>query len=112
MTAPVTDELVDKVARITLDDGKANGLSFATLEILHGMLDRAEKEAGSVLIVGRPGRFCGGFDLGVMRGSDVEAVRGLVTAGAELFVRLVEFPLPVVVACTGHAVAAGAIFLL
>ena len=112
MTDPVTYALDDKVARIALDDGKANGLSFATLESIQEMLDRAEKEAGSILIVGRPGRFCGGFDLSVMRGSDAEAVRGLVTAGAELFLRLFEFPLPVVVACTGHAVAAGAIVLL
>ena len=112
MADPVSYELDDKVARITLDDGKANGLSHAIIETLQEMLNRAEKEAGSVLIVGRPGRFCGGFDLAVMRGSDVEAVRGLVTAGAELFLRLSEYPLPVVVACTGHAVAAGAIYLL
>lgn len=112
MTDPVTYTLDDKVAHITLDDGKANGLSIATLESLQGLLDRAEKEAGAVLIVGRPGRFCGGFDLGVMRGSDVGNVRGLVTAGAELFLRLAEFPLPIVIACSGHAVAAGAIFLL
>ena len=112
MADSVSYSLDDKVAKITLDDGKANGLSLATIETLHGMLNRAEKEAGSVLIIGRPGRFCGGFDLSVMRGSDAEAVRGLVTAGAELFLRLFEFPLPVVVACTGHAVAAGAIVLL
>jgi len=112
MADPVTYELVDKVARITLDDGKANGLSHATIGTLHEMLDRAERDARAVLIAGRPGRFCGGFDLAVMRGSDVEAVRGLVTAGAELFLRLFEYPLPVVVACTGHAVAAGAICLI
>ncbi len=112
MTDPITYELDERVARITLDDGKANGLSFRSLETLQGMLDRAEKEASSVLIVGRPGRFCGGFDLSVMRGSDIDAVRGLVTAGAELFLRMFEFPLPIVTACTGHAVAAGAIILL
>ena len=112
MSDPITYTLEDRVAAIRLDDGKANGLSFAALETLQGLLDRAEKEAGSVLLVGRPGRFCGGFDLGVMRGGDAEAVRGLVTAGAELFLRMFEYPLPIVAACTGHAVAAGAILLL
>jgi enoyl-CoA hydratase len=39
-------------------------------------------------------------------------MRDLVTAGAELFVRQLEFPLPIVSACTGHALAAGALLLL
>jgi len=41
MTDPVTYELEERVARMTLDDGKANGLSFESLEMLQGMLDRA-----------------------------------------------------------------------
>ena len=105
-------QLEGRVARVVLDDGKANGLSLATLELLHGYLDRAQKEAGAVLVLGRPGRFSGGFDLATMRSGNLAAVRGLVRAGAELFLRLCEYPLPVVVGCTGHAVAAGAILLL
>jgi enoyl-CoA hydratase len=41
-----------------------------------------------------------------------QPARSLVTAGAELMLRLYTFPRPVVVACTGHALAAGAILLL
>ena len=104
-------ELNDKTAVIRLDDGKANAISPAVIDSLMGMLDQAEKEATAVLIVGREGRFSGGFDLGVMR-SGPENVRSLVKAGAELFLRIFEYPLPVVIACTGHAVAAGAIVLL
>ena len=104
-------ELNDKTAVIRLDDGKANAISQAVIDSLMGMLDQAEKEATAVLIVGREGRFSGGFDLGVMR-SGPENVRSLVKAGAELFLRIFEYPLPVVIACTGHAVAAGAIVLL
>jgi enoyl-CoA hydratase len=104
-------ELEDGVALVRLDDGKANALSHALLDALGAHLDRAEKEARAVLLVGREGRFCGGFDLGTMR-SGPDAVRRLVTAGAELLLRMLEYPLPIVVACTGHALAAGALLVL
>jgi enoyl-CoA hydratase len=110
-TEPVTYELRDGIAAITLDDGKVNALSHPIIDSLHEHLTRAESEASAVLLAGRPGRFSGGFDLSVMRGGP-EGVRDLVTAGAELILRVYEFPLPVVVACTGHAVAAGAILLM
>lgn len=100
-----------RVAVVRLDDGKANALSHEVIDALHGAFDRAEREAGAVLLLGRPGRFCAGFDLKVMR-AGAEAARGLVTAGAELLLRQLELPVPVVAACTGHAVAAGALLLL
>jgi enoyl-CoA hydratase len=99
-------ERVDGVGRIQLDDGKANALSFAMIEALHAALDIAEKEEGAVVLEGRPGRFCAGFDLSVM-GQGGDAMRDLVASGAELCLRLLEFPKPVVAACTGHALAAG-----
>jgi enoyl-CoA hydratase len=101
----------DQVATITLDDGKANAFSFAVLETLHEKLDAAQGEASAVVIAGRPGRFSGGFDLSVMKGGP-DGVRDLVTKGAELILRVYQFPIPVVVACTGHAIAAGAILLM
>jgi enoyl-CoA hydratase len=111
----VSDEAVrvaieESLAVVRVDDGKANALSPQVIQALHGAFDRAEKEAGAVLLLGRPGRFCAGFDLSVMR--DPGGVRDLVTAGAELFLRQLEFPLPIVSACTGHALAAGALLLL
>lgn len=108
---PLRLELRDPVAILHWDDGKANAVSPSTLDALHAALDRAEKEAQSVVLVGRPGRFSAGFDLGVMRqGGD--AMRDLVHGGAELLLRLAESPLPVVTACTGHALAMGALVLL
>ena len=104
-------ELRDAVAVLHFDDGKANAFSHGAIETLHAHLDRADKDAKAVLLTGRPGRFSGGFDLAVMR-SGGDAVRGLVTAGAELFLRMFALPQPNVVACTGHAVAAGALALL
>ena len=40
-----------------------------------------------------------------------EATIRLVTAGGRLALRLYEFPLPVVIGCTGHALAMGAVAL-
>jgi enoyl-CoA hydratase len=104
-------EIRDDVALLQMDDGKANALSPDMIRGVHAALDRAEKEAAAVAWLGRPGRFSGGFDLATMRAGP-EAVRGLVSAGAELFVRIYRHPAPVVVGCTGHAIAAGALALL
>ena len=104
-------EIRNEIAIITMDDGKANALSHEVIDALHTCLDRAEREARAVLLTGREKRLSGGFDLSVMISSP-EAARDLVTAGAELMLRLYTFPRPVVVACTGHALAAGAILLL
>jgi enoyl-CoA hydratase len=112
----VTSELLDyrldgAVAVLTFDDGKANAYSHDALDAIGSGLDQAAGEATAVLLVGRPGRFSAGFDLSVMT-AGVEPMRALVTAGAELMVRLFTFPMPVVAACTGHALAAGALVLL
>ncbi|MBA2280094.1 MAG: crotonase/enoyl-CoA hydratase family protein [Actinomycetota bacterium] len=99
------------VAVLTLDDGKANAISPTVIAELHAALDRAAGEAHAVLLVGRPGRFSAGFDLSIMTRS-TEDMRSLVTSGGELLLRLFTFPMPVVAAVTGHALAAGALLLL
>jgi len=111
MTDAVTVNISQGVATLTIDDGKANALSHEIISALETGLDQAVREAAAVLIVGRPGRLCAGFDLSVMQSGDA-ALRDLVAAGAGLLLRLFSFPRPVVVACTGHAVAAGALILL
>lgn len=104
-------ELQDGIGVARLDDGKANVVSPQVIDALNGILDRAEAEAGAVLLVGRDGMLSGGFDLATMRAGP-EAMLGLVKGGAGLFARCLEYPRPVVVACTGHAIAAGALLLL
>jgi enoyl-CoA hydratase len=110
---PVTYTLEDHVAVVTLDDGKANALNHDALDALEQALDRAEAdpEARAVLLAGRPGRFSAGFDLATMTAGPAE-MRALVSAGARFVGRLLVEPLPVVAACTGHALAAGALVLL
>ena len=107
----VSYEATGDVALIRLDDGKVNVLSHEVIDALHEALDLAEGESKAVVMMGRPGKLSAGFDLKVMQ-SGPEAASGLFRAGMDLFVRLYEFPLPVVAACTGHAFAAGAIWLM
>lgn len=102
----VTYSDTDGVATITMDDGKANALSTAMLEELDAAFDRAEAEARAVVLCGREGTFCAGFDLRVMM-SGPDAARDLVARGGRLLMRLYAYPRPVVAACTGHALAAG-----
>ncbi|HEX9992997.1 MAG TPA: crotonase/enoyl-CoA hydratase family protein [Acidimicrobiales bacterium] len=111
MTDALTTTTEGPVAVLTIDDGRANALTPELIAALQSAFDRAEAESGAVVLVGRPGRFCAGFDLSVMRqGGD--ATRSLVGDGAELLLRMWTSPLPVVAACTGSAVAAGALLLL
>lgn len=103
--------LRDSVAVLMMDDGKANALSPNMIAALDSCLDKAEGEAGAVLLLGRENRLSAGFDLSVMTKS-VDDMRQLVLSGAELLLRLYLFPRPVVLGCTGHALAAGALLLL
>jgi enoyl-CoA hydratase len=107
----VTYDLNDRVALITIDDGKANAISHDIANGIHEALEQARREAGAVVIAGRPGRFSAGFDLSVMTSSP-EAARNLLKAGADIAIEIHEFPMPVVVASTGHALAMGAILLM
>jgi enoyl-CoA hydratase len=111
VTDLVTTSTVDGVFTITMDDGKANALSPAMFAALNEALDGADKSgANGVVVAGRPGRFSGGFDLNVLRAGG-PAAEGMLRSGFELAERLLGFARPVVMACTGHAVAMGAFVL-
>jgi len=111
MSDKVQFSLEGKVGVIRLDDGKANAFGPDTIDGLRGALEQAKKEAGAVLLVGRPGRFSAGFDLNVMR-SGADTSRKMLTAGAEMLLDIYGHPQPTVAACTGHALALGALVLL
>jgi enoyl-CoA hydratase len=115
MSEHVRLEQFDDIAVITIDDGKANALSGEVIAGVNGALDQIDATGSAtraVVISGREGMFSGGFDLKVMRGSDLQAIGELVTSGGELVLRLFRSSRPVVCACTGHAVAAGALVAL
>jgi len=103
--------LSDGTATLTLEDGKVNALSPAMIAAINAALDRAEREAEVVIITGRPGVLSAGYDLRAIE-SDPDAGNAMHNKGGELLVRIYLFPLPVIVASTGHAIAAGALLLL
>ena len=112
MTAHATYEQVDRVAVVTMDDGKANAFGPDMIAAVNALLDRAADEADAVVLTGRPGLFSGGFDLKVIRSGDAEAAREMRLAGTRLMMRLYGLRQPLVIAATGHAIALGAFCLL
>ncbi|GIU85044.1 MAG: enoyl-CoA hydratase [Acidimicrobiales bacterium] len=103
-------EVSDGVGLVRLDDGKANVLSHASLGQIEQALRDLRESVSALVIGGREGILSGGFDLKVMTAGPREA-RDLVIRGARLLLDLYTFPVPVVAACTGHAIAAGAMLL-
>ncbi|WOD10385.1 crotonase/enoyl-CoA hydratase family protein [Pseudomonas sp. NyZ704] len=111
MSELVSYSFSDGVARLSLSNGKVNAISPAVIEAFNEALDQAEKDKAVVVISGQPGILSGGYDLKVMT-SGADAAKALVAKGSTLARRMLSHPYPVVVACTGHAVAKGAFILL
>lgn len=108
----LTYDLSDGIATIAMDDGKANVMSVRMLAAISEALDRALAErAGAVVLTGRAGMFSGGFDLAVFKTDQAELYRMLV-AGARITEKLLSYPIPVVTACSGHAIAMGVFLML
>jgi len=111
VTELVSYELNDGIATIVLNNGKANALSHEVFEALNKALDQAEQDKAVVILTGQPGVFSAGYDLKEMQKGPQEAA-ALVKVGSTLTRRLAAFPLPVIGACSGHAIAKGAFILL
>lgn len=113
-TERIGTEAGNTVLVVHVDDGKANALSRATIAEIMAALDEAEgdESIGAVVLHGRPGKFSAGFDLSVMGSGDFSAVVTLMCDGGDLVRRIYGLQVPVVAACTGHALAAGAFLLL
>lgn len=111
MSNLVTCQIEKNVATITLQNGKVNAISHQVIDELNQALDQAEKEKAVVVLTGQPGMLSGGYDLKVMNESMTSAM-ALVAKGSSLTRRMLAFPFPILVACSGHAVAKGAFLLL
>lgn len=111
MTDLVSYQLSDGIATIVINNGKANALNHEVFEVLNQALDRAEEDKAVVILTGQPGIFSGGYDLKELQKGPKEA-SALVSTGSRLTRRLAAFPLPVIGACSGHAIAKGAFILL
>jgi len=111
MEPRVRYEFDGAVATVRMDDGKVNVLSAEMLGQLNGALDRAVADEAVLLLTGRDGVFSAGFDLAVLQTGGTAALE-MLRAGFELAERILSFPRPVVIACSGHAVAMGVFLLL
>ena len=111
MTDLVSYQLNNGIATLVINNGKANALNQEVFEALNDALDRAEQDKAIVILTGQPGIFSGGYDLKEMQKGPKEAAT-LVSTGSRFTRRLAAFPLPVIGACSGHAIAKGAFILL
>lgn len=103
----------DGLGIITMDDGKANGQGPTFVRALGAALDAAERDAvGAVVIVGRPGVFCGGLHIKELPTLSPAELGEFGAHYCEMFARVYLFPRPVVCVATGHAIAGGAVLLL
>ncbi|MEH2589263.1 enoyl-CoA hydratase-related protein [Bradyrhizobium sp. AZCC 1721] len=97
---------------VVIDDGKANVMSLAMLNALHVAFDQAEKDKTVVILKARGKHFSGGFDLNVFAKGSAQDQYLMVKAGAELALRILSFPTPVVAACQGNAYPMGAFLIM
>ena len=107
----VTYQSEDNFVVITIKNGKANAISHEVIHGLNRSLDKAQEENKVVILTGQNGIFSAGFDLKVMTKSS-ESAKELVTKGSKLSLRMLSFPQPIIVLCSGHAIAKGAFLLL
>ncbi len=107
----LTYEQHGKVAHLLLDDGKANAVGHDFIAAVNEGLDKAQADADACVLQGRDGKFSAGFDLTEIQKGPTYA-SALVGKGAQMLLRMFTFPQPLVAACSGHAVAAGAFMLL
>jgi len=103
---------VDGVMVTTVDDGKVNALSFEMMGGLRAAIAEASGRGQPLVITGRDGCLSAGFDLAVVNSGDWDRIGALFAAGAALYGAIIAAPIPVIMSCTGHALAGGALLLL
>jgi len=96
---------------VTINNGKVNAISHKVIDALNNALDQAEAAQKVVILTGKEGVFSAGYDLKTMTESP-ESAKALVMNGSKLVHRMLSFKLPIIAACSGHAVAKGAFLLL
>ena len=108
MTELVRYESSNGIATITLQNGKVNALSTPLFAELNAAFDKAEENGEVVILTSGLRMLSGGFDLKEMKAGGPDAIKGLVSTGSRFTIRMLNFPLPIIVAVPGHAVAKGA----
>ena len=100
----------DRIAQITLDDGKVNVMNWEFFNELTTSLDQAlADKAAAVIFTSRPGVFSAGLDLKLMMTQTLPELLKFQRAFADIMLRLYLFPIPTIAAYSGHSIAGGAI---
>ena len=107
----VTCERRPPIRHVRLDTGRMNVLDLAAVRDLRAQLTAVDPEAPVVLLRGRDDALSAGLDLATLAAGDAASQELLVEMG-ELLLAVYGGPTRLVVACAGHAVAAGAMLLL
>jgi enoyl-CoA hydratase len=102
------------VAVLRLDDGKANAIEAQWCGELNAALDGIEGdgEAAAVVVFGRPGCFCAGLDRKRLPTLSPTELRATTQAFVAAMERVFLFPVPVIAASAGHALAGGLMLYL
>jgi enoyl-CoA hydratase len=101
------------VGHLRMDDGKANTIKPEFLDGFYDALESAERdEARALVIWGREGMFCAGFDLKALDLPDPDEVASILQRAGRFILDLWNAPFPTVAAVTGHAVAGGALIAM
>lgn len=100
----------DGISVIRLDDGALNTLDADRFRALQDALERTAPDP--VVIAGRADVFTAGLNTKTLAGLGDSGFRDLMTVFAQTTMRTWLEPRPVVVAATGHAVAAGTILAM
>ncbi len=104
------DGPTDGITTLTLDrPDKRNALSTALRDEISDALDGLATDADTrcVVITGAGSVFCAGFDLGEFQVDDPEFQRALWASSDRYHRTVLEFPLPIVAAVNGPALAGG-----
>jgi enoyl-CoA hydratase len=112
MSGPVVYTHDEHIGLIRMDDGKVNALGPTMQQAINEAIDQADTDnVGALVISGNDRVFSGGFDLKVLTSGEAQPAIDMLRGGFELAYRLLTYPKPVVMACTGHAIAMGAFLL-
>ena len=97
----------DDIWELQLDRPPANALHPELMIPLRKELALAYAQARAVVLSGRPGMFCAGLDLPALLTMEPAQAQVLMQEFLGLSADLLEAPIPVIAALTGHAPAGG-----
>jgi enoyl-CoA hydratase len=100
----------DSALLLRLAHGKASALDIELLEALERELDDVG-DAGAVVLTGTGSIFSAGVDLYRVADGGESYARAFFPLLVRVLRKLFLLPVPLVVACNGHAIAGGAIFV-